>query len=954
MDGKERQVENNNHQGLNGDEDASDNLLADAVLELKRSIDDGTVTTQLKQLDLRIGQMDLGPKDADAAISNIFEELRQDGQLPDLVSKFYAENKDRLKQDGKSYLDLESLDKRLPNAGLYDLNRPERHIAAFIADNANAISDAATNLGWSQGNMSDADFEWYAKQQKEALHKFDMAQKLQKHFGEQESFDSLTEAVDSASGKDQYVMPNDVTAAKSFNKWMSNFTKDNDLKLEAKERQNALDYLSENLYEITGGSHYLDRDSLKEYLENTKDPRLEQRLSKNSRMFVGNPGPEAFQKAVAEGYKGSLEKFTTDFVETKGKEGWTTGKALSELNKPSVYSGYKADVVRDYLIANKEALGAARTHKITKHALEELKEKKVSEGKIREVEILDTAISRFQNIANSQKENYFDDTHIASIDLHKYSESERAMRQKADHDSNMHTLAYKNIHELSGESKAKDPYSIKVPWSKIDTMRKMYSANESDLSFSTEEREHSKQMRELCSYLEERLRMQPRGRSTDGYNFSLNDSYAMQKRMNSHNEDQFDAPDMQKTTELSVETTPEKPVRDNALETGIEESDYERAAVGEPIKPYGETFRYTATPLDSISPEFKRQKLSDYRTTELFLDLKAEKSTEEEQETSRIQSDLTGLTYDQLKPVRESELPRQWRPASPQEIESELGRNSVETDSMPEAMPKTPEAMPEVSQKEISKSVEGNLQIAKTKAAFEFGESNYANALKEAARKNLPLVLIAGSKNSTDQFLKDAASQAAQGAGKAVYVFVDLNEADEKLPITKYLESNISERNRITGGHDDNWVSVFNVGRGQNGEIINDAPVYAETNVSAANTESVRNALEQAAQLRQTRNSGYGNNQFQSPTQYQQQAQPQFSQPYPQQFQQPFQQQANAQCQPMEGHPALTANQQMPTCEGQVLQPAFPIANYIRNHRPVVSFFRNHQPVRRAVRWLVN
>ncbi len=67
-------------------------------------------------------------------------------------------------------------------------------------------------------------------------------------------------------------------------------------------------------------------------------------------------------------------------------------------------------------------------------------------------------------------------------------------------------------------------------------------------------------------------------------------------------------------------------------------------------------------------------------------------------------------------------------------------------------------------------------EFAKIKEAFQYDAKQYGNALRQAARENKPLVLIAGTKSSSAEFLKSAAAQA--NGDKAVYVFVDMETAN--------------------------------------------------------------------------------------------------------------------------------------------------------------------------------
>ncbi len=182
MSGNDQVAEGSKPRFMDPVESAEDKLFNDSVQSLTQSIKNDDVTQGLKALDEKIHALDLGPQAADALINNVFSELKKNGELPNLVSKFYSQNKDRLTLDDKNYLDIESLDKRLPGGGVYDLNRAERHVAAFIADNIKKISESEYNISYSDGQLSDGDFKQYAKQQADEFKRYNMAQKIQKHF----------------------------------------------------------------------------------------------------------------------------------------------------------------------------------------------------------------------------------------------------------------------------------------------------------------------------------------------------------------------------------------------------------------------------------------------------------------------------------------------------------------------------------------------------------------------------------------------------------------------------------------------------------------------------------------------------------------------------------------------------------------------------------------------------
>lgn len=827
-------------------------LYKDAVADLSRSIKSEDVTGGLKALDEKIYKLDLGPVAADRVINDVFAELKRTGELPDLISKFYAENKQRLFQDGKTYLDIESLERRLPGAGVYDLNRVERHAAAFIADKINTISEAKYNMTYSVGQTSDADFPAYAKQQREMLDRFLMAQKINKHFGAQDSFSALDRA---DSGKtDGRITTSDIAAAQKFNAWMADFAPDAASKKVAQERQEVLNYLADKFYSIPGYTAGLDKTELVSFTASEKDPRLNQVLKTDSRLFVGNPGPEAYQDAVAKGYKGSLGSFTTEFVDAKMKEGMTREEAMRALNQSKELHGFRADVIKQYLTANKEALGATKSDEISLEALKRLREVRANEGKLREVAILDTAINRFATIANADKESSWgDDVKIKSVDLDTYAAREKTNREKAALSVKMHNLAHANIHELSGESTEKAKGDIKVPWSKIESMKKHYSGVGQDANrFTAEERAHNKQMAEVCDYLIKNFKGQTTGRGGNP-NYTLDQSYRQATRLETHTKDKFDAPkkvEPPAPPKVQVEAKPEEPPvteapkkkpegetsGDGAPETEITDEEVQRTL----NEITAEILRFEQAQREKQRAEAEGN--ADEDVLDVFKEpagkpvvpppkVEAPKEEGKGNEPAAEESTGEGSAVEPPKETKPVELPRDQRPPTPQEIERAAAGARDQS-----AERKVEEA-----------AVAGKLtaaEFAKAKEAFAYDAKNYANALRQAARQNLPLVLIAGTKNSSPEFLKSAAAQAEAGKDKAVYVFVDLDQADPNAQITKYLESSIAGRNVQTNRHDDNWASVFKVRSDGQGGVKNDSPLYLNSGDQAANQEALQKAIE--------------------------------------------------------------------------------------------------------------
>ncbi len=160
------------------------------------------------------------------------------------------------------------------------------------------------------------------------------------------------------------------------------------------------------------------------------------------------------------------------------------------------------------------------------------------------VEILETAINRFETIANKVSESsLFTDKTIRLNDLDAYADAEKSERAKATVATKMHNLAFHNIHELSGQSQEKKPYEIKVPWSKIESMKKFYeNAEKNPGAFTEKERAHHKEMKEVCDYLSRNLKTAPQRGNPNGSDFNLTKSYNFQQNLNKHNQDRFDAP----------------------------------------------------------------------------------------------------------------------------------------------------------------------------------------------------------------------------------------------------------------------------------------------------------------------------------------------------------------------------------------------------------------------------
>jgi len=822
MGGNDRQGEIAKPMAQAQEESAEEALFNDAVKELSRSIEIKNVAGGLQAFDDRIYKMDLGPVAADKVINDVFAELKKTGKLPDLISGFYAETKGRLFLDGKSYLDLETLDRRLPGGGVYDLNRVERHAVAFLADNIEAISQAKWNPTYSSGQTSDADFVEYAKQQREQLDKYLMAQKVQKHFGRQESFDALDRAW---SGRgDGKVHLDDLKSAAKMNSWMAEFTADAKTKELAQERQQTIVYLIKNFQRINGSSYGLSKDELNLFVAGEADPRRKQVLNTDSRLFVGNPGPEAYQQAVSEGYQGSLNSFTTEFVAQKMKDGMSRSEALRELNRGTELHGFRADVIKQYLSANKEGLGASRTDEITKEGLERLKEMKAGEGKLREVEILEAAINRFESIANADKESsWFDDSSIKPKDLDAYAASQKSLREKANLSVKMHNLAHANIHELSGESTSKDKFSIQVPWSKIDSMQKFYSGvGQDSVKFTDEQRRHHKEMAEVCDYLKNNFR-QSVGRGGVSP-FNLHRSYQQTKSLGVHNKDKFDAPvkpeapkqaELHKQPELHESTPKVEPVSlaelaktqiifTTPVEGGRSEDGWTRAGIDVP-----DVFKQ-----HSMTPE-----LPQANEPNLY--------------------DFTGDAGNRIIGSQVGKDLPQMSPSEPVEKLNLQSEEVVRTNVVEDVEPL------EEAEQSVLKETSAADEFAKVKEAFQYDEKSYYNALRQAARLNLPLVLVAGTRRSSDEFLKSAAAQAQNGDGKAIHVFVDLDEAGQDLPITKYLELSISQRNFQLKRHDDSWTSVFQVRNGADGAIVNERPIYWGTGDEASEERSVQKAIEE-------------------------------------------------------------------------------------------------------------
>lgn len=929
MSGNDQVAEGSKPRSKDPAESAEDKLFNDSVQSLTQSIKNNDVTQGLRALDEKIYSLDLGPQAADALINNVFSELKKNGELPNLVSKFYAQNKERLTLDDKSYLDIESLDKRLPGGGVYDLNRAERHAAAFIADNVKKISEAEYNITFSDGQLSDGDFKQYAKQQSDEFNRYNMARKIQKHFGSQEAFDALDAAgaVKANGSIDQF----DLAAASKMNNWLTSFSSDAQTKQAAKERQEVLDYLSDKFHTIPGTSYGLSREELALFIASEKDPRSSQVLNEKNRLFDGNPGPEAYQKAVAEGYTGSQQKFTSDFIDARVKEGMTPQEAMRELNRSTELSGFRADVVKQYLNANKEALGASRTDEITKKALEQLKERKTAEGKLREVEILETAINRFDTIANKVSESsLFTDKAIKPNDLDAYADAEKSERAKAKVATQMHNRAYHNIHELSGESQEKKPYEIKVPWSKIESMKKFYeNAEKNPGTFTEKERAHHKEMKEVCEYMAKNLKTSPQRGSSSGHEFNLTKSYNFQKNLNKHNQDRFDAP--KQVEKPKVETPKEVktvvPVDQVEVKTDNQAPSLIRAdsngGVGTSdtsstedqgkflgkldLKDMPKDGRRSPddVPLMTICTDppinvFRRPDGTEYevrrpsegsrldsnRTQRLLQELSKEVTVQPEEKLQErppiapYLGPLTGVpeilkpinpenpfdplnSFDRTNPFQFSGdgdtsterpsvvpvLPRAERPATPDEFEQESAQQEkvTEVEKVAEIV-KTAEAGAVVAAEksaQVEKTAQADrlseTEFAKVKEAFQYDAMHYGNALRQAARENKPLVLIAGTKNSSAEFLKSAAAQA--NSDKAVYVFVDLESANPELSLTRYLESNIAMRNSQTNRHDDNWTSVFKVSNDGQGGVVNHSPEYSNTGVNASNLDSIQKAL---------------------------------------------------------------------------------------------------------------
>lgn len=843
MSGSDRQAEVSKPKVHDPEAPVEEKLFEDAVKELTASIRSEDVTGGLKKLDDKIYQLDLGPAAADKVISDVFAELKKNGELPNLVSGFYAENKERLFLDGKSYLDVASLDKRLPGGGVYDLNRAERHVAAFIADNAKTIAASEYNITYSDDQMSDGDFAKYAKQQNDQFNRFNMAQKVAKHFGSQNTFDLLDGAGDQK--KDGTVQLWEVNAAIKMNNWMASFTSDQKAKAEAQDRQQALEYLSEKWNEVKGSSFGLSRDELALYLAGEADPRIAQVLDTNSRLFVGNPGTEAYQRAVAEeGYTGSQSKFNSDFIAMRMKEGMSSEEAMRELNRTTELSGFRADVIQRYLNDNQEALGASRTKEVTKESLQQLKERKLADGKLREVEILENAINRFESIANSVSESrWFTDKTIRPNDLEAYAAKEKTARETANLAARMHSLAYKNIHELSGENQQKKPYDIKVPWSKIDTMRNFYEGAGSDTTkFTSQQIAHHKEMKELCDYLLKNYKTAPTRGSSSGYNFDLSKSYYDQQNKNKHNLDRFDAPKVQERAKPVVAENPQPvPVKVEQPKEEVKQKEEVQAPRVEEQPAAVVATQVAETPV--AETQVAETQVAE---TQEEVSAGAEKLVEDIPETRppinpvvdlykpKNLYDFTGDGDTRIaeQPVGFS-LPRAERPLSPQEFDS--------------GEPVTPSELP-IQQLEKPAIVDrlAESEFAKLKEAFQFDENSYKNALRQAARENKPIVLIGATKNTSAEFLKASAAQAASN-DKAIYVFVDLERANPDLPITKYLETSIAQRNQANNQNDDNWLSVFKVSSDGRGGVVNHSPEYFNTGAKASSSESVQRAIEVAA-----------------------------------------------------------------------------------------------------------
>lgn len=829
-------------------------LFKDAVADLSRSIKSEDVTGGLKALDERIYKLDLGPVAADRVINDVFAELKRSGELPDLISGFYRENKQRLFQDGKNYLDIESLERRLPGAGVYDLNRAERHAAAFIADNINPISDASSNWTYSRGQTSDADFPAYAKQQRELLDRFLMAQKINKHFGSKESFNAL----DRAGYADGVITLDDIASAQKLNSWMADMTAEPAAKKVAQERQEVLDYLAKKFYDIPGYTWGVDKSELVSFTAGEKDPRLDQVLKTDSRLFVGNPGPEAYQDAVAKGYKGSLGAFTTEFIDAKMKEGLTRDEAMRALNQSRELHGFRADVIKEYLTANREALGAAKNDEISVEALRRLREVRSNEGKLRDVAILDEAIKRFPTIANAVKEaTWGDDTKIRAADLTAYADREKANREKAAYAVKMHNLAHANIHELSGESTEKSKGEIKVPWTKIESMQKHYSGVGQDPSrFTPEQIAHNKQMAEACDYLIKNFKGQQSGRGANT-NYTLDQSYRHATRLETHTKDKFDAPKKVEPPvqpKVQVEVKPQDPPVSEAPKKKEGEASAEASpdtVTDEEVEREIDEITEQILRWEQIQREKERAETegkADDEVLEIFKSpggkpvVPQPEVKESEQEASGDEGNAEGSTEGSTvdsntgdgKPVeppeesKQIELPPGQRPPNPEELERAAAEEAVE-------------------QRVEEAAVAGKLtaaEYAKAKEAFAYDAKSYYEGLREAARRNLPLVLVAGTKNSSADFLKTAAAQALAGKDKAVYVFVDLNEADPNSDISKYLEARIAEENVKTGRHDDTFTSVFKVRNKVGGGIENLSPTYMNTGDAAAQAEAVQKAIE--------------------------------------------------------------------------------------------------------------
>jgi hypothetical protein len=389
-------------------------------------------------------------------------------------------------------------------------------------------------------------------------------------------------------------------------------------------------------------------------------------------------------------------------------------------------------------------------------------------------------------------------------------------------------------------------------------MKKFYENGEKNPAmFNEQQRAHHKEMKELCDYLSSNLKTSPSRGSSNGHEFNLSKSYNFQQNLNKHNLDKFDAPKQVEKPKIATPKVVTPKVEAPKVETPkVETPKLEVPKVENPVivpdlqpaKIEGantapELIRADSTegsenPIPELPVIPETVKTDDRPKIEPFI------GTLSDLPKPPNLFDFSGDGDSNIeRPRTEPALPRSERPLTPYEYEREV------TD------PFNPKPTDKAEQKTADKLNQN--EFDKVKEAFQYDAAQYRNALRQAARENKPLVLIAGTKNSSAEFLKSAAAQAKND--KAVYVFVDLDSANQDLPITQYLETSIAQRNQQTNQHDDNWTSVFRVSSDGRGGVVNHSPEYSNTGAKASNTDSIQKAIDDVSAKATDRARAYSN-----------------------------------------------------------------------------------------------